>query len=764
MRDLIWVGPRQSDVDFDNDLIKLSITNWGNNKQNNVAYYNGGYHSKGISKTRFIIEQLEHPKINECKIMFYNPLTAHRIIKQAPQIAERVVSLCNNEIIGILNNKIQTRIWMSKHVNTPKFVTLSKKECQINYLKSLFTNTKEFIVQEKYSSGGTGTYLFTENSEKYVLSQMNDNEQYLISENIAPSASVNTHILISKNDVVVFPASLQLISCRNNKFIYSGADFIAYKNLDFKYQQSIYNNSKKIGNLLRENGYLGICGIDFVIKDDEVYLIEINPRFQASTVLLNLALKQAGHSSMQQLQLDIYNNVSLEKEILENLEVNYSYYKFANELYDDIDKYNYQLNLMEGAKEKYKILYDGYDKVNIYDNKHVFGVVFQENISSFSENNLMHVHPNLELDNFISKILPLEYSKEKMISLKIALLNQGLRIEKEALHKFSELGGYNKSVFSSIDITINKVRMNTPINTKLSSISPFSLAYEKEFILKYCDTQISTVDVELTKSIEDLKTKSNEAFNKIAFISGDRLRIKPEKGCYYKAIKQGCAFCPNNTSAKTKKSSNYNMSDVYEVINYCYKNETFRHVLIGGGTANPKDNSERIINTIMYLSSISSKPIYLMCIPPENPELIKKYVEAGVNEIAFNVELFDRKIAKKYMSGKGSISLEHYVTSLKYATTLLGTSGNVRSMLIVGLESIDNTLAAVNLLCRNGVQPMLSIFRPTANCSLSHLIQPSNSELLQLYNEAQKICETYNLTLGPSCPSCQNNTLAITLF
>lgn len=57
---------------------------------------------------------------------------------------------------------------------------------------------------------------------------------------------------------------------------------------------------------------------------------------------------------------------------------------------------------------------------------------------------------------------------------------------------------------------------------------------------------------------------------------------------------------------------------------------------------------------------------------------------------------------------------------------------------------------------------MLSIYRPTDNCKLKYIVQPSNEELLQIFNSAEKICSKFNLKLGPSCPSCQNNTLSLT--
>lgn len=760
---LVWVGNRESDINFTGNLFDLSITDFGSNRGTNVAYYNGGFHKK-YSRRKFIIEQLKNIELsNDYKVMFYNSSTAYSIMEEYPELSDHLVGACHKSILDVLNDKIQTRIWMSKHIATPKSMVLTKVSCTIETLNKYFKVSNDYVIQEKISSSGTGTYLMTADSEEKVKNRLKESNEYLVSEYISPSASVNTHLLISNKEVIVFPGSLQLISYRNNNFIYSGADFLAYRNIDPAYIHAIYYYSRVIGQLLKNEGFLGICGIDFIISKGNVYFVEINPRFQASTILLNLALEKAGLPSVHQLQLNIFNNIKIDKDALENIQVDFSYYKYANGLHNCAKEYNRYLDLYEEAEETYQILYDGYDRNNINENIYAFGVIMNKNISSFSDHDLMYIHPNLEVNNFASNFLPLSKLKDKMIALKIALLNQGLRITDSANIEFLKRGGYNKSVFSSIDLTINDIRFNVPINTKLSSLSPFSLSFEDDFILKYYNTNISSVKVETTKSIKNLYTKNNEPYNKIAFIGGDRLRIRPEKRCYYKAINKGCMFCPGNSISRNIYS-NYDMSDIFEVIDYCYLNESFRHILIGGGTACPEDNSKRIIDTIKYISSISTKPIYLMCTPPNNKELIKAYVEAGVSEIAFNIEIYDRELAKKYMPGKGEILLEQYLESLKYAVGLLGNTGNVRSMLMVGLENFDNTLKAVEILCKNGIQPMLSIFRPTSDSSLSHIIQPSNDELLYLYDRAQKMCESFNLTLGPSCPSCQNNTLAITVF
>lgn len=691
--------------------------------------------------------------------MFYSPLKAYSLMEEFPELSHHLISINEKMILNILNDKIHTRIWMKNHITTPNSITLHGNECTYEYLTKIF-NCDEFVIQERFSAGGLGTHLLTKEN-KNIISKMLSNKEYLISKYIEHSASVNLHIFITKENVIVFPGSIQLIDYRNNQYIYSGADFCAYKYIDENYKNKLYLQSKKIGNILKELGYLGICGIDYLISNDNVYFVELNPRFQASTILLNLELSNRKLPSIHQMQFDVLKPYTLnEIKTLEELDINYSFYKYGNNLYQDIDMYNYQMTLLENTNETYQILYDGYDRQNIFDNKYLFSVIFNGNISSFVSDNLMHIHPNLQFNNFVTDVLPIDNNKSKLIRLKIALLNQGIRIDQSAKKEFTMKGGYNESVFSSIDLTINNIRINTQINTRLSSMSPFSLAHNQTFILKYCGKIICKVDVEMSKSIKDLKTRNGIPYKNIAFISGDRLRIKPERKCYYKATQQGCSFCPNNE--KQKNIENYKIEDIYEVIDYCFKNEQFRHILIGGGTADPKQHSETIISVASYIKSISDKSIYLMCTPPDRIETINDYVDNGIKELAFNVELFDRDLAIKYMPGKGKITLPKYLLSLKTAVDLLGESGSVRSMLVVGLESSEKTLSAVKLLCENGIQPMLSIYRPTDNCKLKYIVQPSNEELLQIFNSAEKICSKFNLKLGPSCPSCQNNTLSLT--
>ena len=55
-------------------------------------------------------------------------------------------------------------------------------------------------------------------------------------------------------------------------------------------------------------GYRGICGFDYIQTKSQLLFLECNPRFQASTYLLNLTLEKEGLPSIQELNYMAFNH------------------------------------------------------------------------------------------------------------------------------------------------------------------------------------------------------------------------------------------------------------------------------------------------------------------------------------------------------------------------------------------------------------------------------------------------------------------------
>jgi len=60
---------------------------------------------------------------------------------------------------------------------------------------------------------------------------------------------------------------------------------------------------EKVGLYMGSKGFLGIFGMDFLLNGDEVLALEINPRFQGSTMLLSLLQADRGEIPLAALHV-----------------------------------------------------------------------------------------------------------------------------------------------------------------------------------------------------------------------------------------------------------------------------------------------------------------------------------------------------------------------------------------------------------------------------------------------------------------------------
>ena len=110
----------------------------------------------------------------------------------------------------------------------------------------------------------------------------------------------------------------------HNKLLYKGCDFIAYRELvDEKIDLKVKEYATIVGKIMQEKGYRGVLGIDSIIYDNEVYFMEINPRFQNSSTILNKALRENNLPSLQELHYNCFYGKDIN---LPKFSVNYSSY------------------------------------------------------------------------------------------------------------------------------------------------------------------------------------------------------------------------------------------------------------------------------------------------------------------------------------------------------------------------------------------------------------------------------------------------------
>lgn len=760
MKEYIAIGPREQDFCFTNHFFDGSVTLYGSGTEGNISYcrsrgYRINHNIFRRDQEQFVDSELlkkieENPDV---RFMSYDPNLAYKCDER---IIERTVCLNDKQIMDLLNDKISFRKWAADVCTLHEVRLLRGDACDYAHLRSVFGFYQRFVIQKSRASGGEGTFILTEQNETDILGKLDQQEQYLVSGYEEYNIPVNMHAIIYDKEILLFPPSIQIMRFCGEKLLYQGADFVAVDQISTNVLREFDKYMTQICKKLQREGYRGVTGVDAMIVHGNIYILEMNNRFQGSTLLLNLALKDQGLPSMQELNFDAFCKEKAECTV-QDLKVPYSCFTYiAN---DSGRCPRGHCRIWENDAHVVAI----YDEGLCYDEKMdahatLERVVFDTNIVSITPKANTALHPSiLDLsDEWIHRIV----DQHDWLYLKIALINLGVRIEQGTEDYLNHQGGIREAVYNAVDIYFpNGLVVNSAVKVKFAHLSPFEIRMNKQqrLLLHCCNEFVTEISIQRADALGEKEIRENVRAKDICLLATDRVRIQHSKNCCFKRSHVGCDFCEVEDH-----EFSFEMSDIEKAIDlYKYSDYEFRHFLIGGRSDVPEREADEIVQIAQYICKDQCWPIYVMCVPPKDKTVLDRFFDAHVTELALNIEIWDRSLAKKWMPGKGSIPLDRYLEMLKYAVQLWGNTGNVRSAFIVGLEPVESLMEGIRTVCSLGVAPILSVFRPIPGTKGDPVAPLSNEQLLDIYVRAQSICHEYGLRLGPECVPCQNNTLSM---
>lgn len=288
----IYVGPKQATIE-NNNFFDYSITLFGNNSETNTSYesfltfeyWNPDNHIKEIT-----LYNRELSKINEpVEIIGHDPLLITQC--KLPQCAKQVC-LNNLDLLKTLNNKFLTRKLLKDIVPMLKYHMV--KGSDFKYID--FCNLgQELVVQLPVGSGGSKTFFCNQENFKQVETMLLKDEMYSISTYKRNNIPYNIHCLIGKEQIEILPPSQQELEIID-KIEYIGSNYDI--NIPNEIKDKIINYSYSICKKLQSIGYLGVLGIDYIYANNELYFMEVNPRFQGSTRQLDKLLIESNLPSI----------------------------------------------------------------------------------------------------------------------------------------------------------------------------------------------------------------------------------------------------------------------------------------------------------------------------------------------------------------------------------------------------------------------------------------------------------------------------------
>lgn len=732
---IYYIGIRESDIRDTEIFDGGSITYFGSNKNGNHSL--NGTLKKSINHNDIRTDNLFNDfakkcvenilkKDKEAKFYYYNQ---HFIYLQKEFFDCNFICGNDKQIIDKLNNKFFVREYLKSCAKILKYKLIQGKDISLEKVKRELGGDN-FVAQQCIGNGGEGTFIFNSKTEKNILSQISLDSKYHVS-NYLVGNSVSTHIIIGRDKILYFPFSLQIIKSRNDNLTYQGGDFSAYNEyISKKVDSKLKKYTENIAEKIKKFGYIGVLGIDFIATNDEAYFLEINPRFQTSSALLNTNLKAMGLPSLYLLNYDAFYGTHL-TDIPEFAAKG----SFLVRSYNDEHKYNLKpIQIFSDGNNNSKDIGEG-----AYIRTEVFDRTITDNANQFEENEIFR--------------------------LKLQLMQEGIKIENETLKLLSgalyddyvtcsgvmlKIGGNHSKIQTECldDIYLNKREY---VTASINENSKFILSTDKNgsFLIKDRNGQVITNDIGISRPMLGQKEDSCVA------IHGDRIRVSLITGC-----SGDCKFCGLNKLKYVQNDFEKIKTEIDKILSL--KGNITRLFITGG---NPKEADlkstllvvKKLINEysprgiskydFMFAPRGIDKYFYECNQKQEYVLFLNKIKKMGVTTVAIDLEMYNNKLLSKYAPFKNKIGRDNYLFMLAEAVKVFG-KGNVRSNIMVGIEPLKDTIDAVESLAEIGAEPCLSPYEPYEQ--LPEIKKPSWKFLYEVYLKSVEICNRKDVNLAPS--------------
>jgi len=237
----------------------------------------------------------------------------------------------------------------------------------------------------------------------------------------------------------------------------------------------------------------------------------------------------------------------------------------------------------------------------------------------------------------------------------------------------------------------------------------------------------------------------------VAMSHGDRIRLSPVGGCAY-----ACKFC----DIPGKKYGLHPMAQVLAALEGARGDPVLptRHLLVSGGTPLLRDEGA-FQDMCCAIAQNARMPVDVMMTPRTDVSAIDTLVDGGVHGFALNLEIYGEEVAFANAPHKAKLGRDVLAANIARAVDRTGGKGRVRSLIVAGLEPLEETIEGVEFLARLGCDPVLSPFRPSQGTKLSHLPPPTVDYLRELHERSEAIAHAHGVELGPRCTPCTHNTL-----
>jgi hypothetical protein len=344
--------------------------------------------------------------------------------------------------------------------------------------------------------------------------------------------------------------------------------------------------------------------------------------------------------------------------------------------------------------------------------------------------------------------------------LKIDLFCKGLRVPADVpLDGARGVSRTRAGLGSGLELALpakswlkDEIWVNVPVIERFAKTSPYRLHHEPGVGHLIVDDRSGTrYRVRLPDEPEWYRwTTSREIpMSRIGVLQGTYLGIYINMVCAFwnYAPPLNCRFCTTGRNVGASEARDKAVTDVVETCRAArdYSGATFVH--LNGGF----QGSRGIAFAEPYVKAIKKQVgmlVGLQLAPEKDFSRYDRLIDLGVDHLSFCVELLDPAWFKRICPGKQRMLGQWlFLDAMRYCAKRM-PRGAVSGEVIAGIEPVERTLEAIDIITENGAFPTVCIFRPTVGSDMEDWPPPSYEDMRVVMEHVYRACRRHWLPIG----------------
>jgi len=338
--------------------------------------------------------------------------------------------------------------------------------------------------------------------------------------------------------------------------------------------------------------------------------------------------------------------------------------------------------------------------------------------------------------------------------LEIDLFCKGLRVGTGAREQI-ELGKRTRAGLGSgleliIPGKLKDIWVNVPVHEEFARRSPYQL-HARGGTLEIEDLRSEQVyPVRLNKfpSWYGKKTSRGIPMDQVGVLQGTYLGIYIGPVCrYWRDPQENCRFCTTGLNVGANEVLAKSVQDVVETCLAARRESGITFVHFNSGYQGGRDL--RIVRPFLHaVKKQTGLLVGIQLAPVQDLSEYDDLIDMGADHFSFCFEFMNEQAFADLCPGKArTLGQSAFFRAMEYTSRKLG-KGRVSGEIIAGVEPIEDTLRAIDLITDCGAFPTICVFRPVTGSAMEKTPPPTYAEMRRVFQYMIERCISRRIPVG----------------